>query len=129
MDGDTIMYVVWAVLLFAIIISALVAYWARRRRTKGLLLAELFDGYFRGDVRPDQVGQRAQQIASRHFRASAEFYALVTAAFQRAVSDRLAHEPHSEESERKLLRLLAALKTEFGLTDRYQIEAWRAGRE
>jgi hypothetical protein len=24
---------------------------------------------------------------------------------------------------------LAALKNEFGLTDRYQIEGWRAGRE
>ena len=29
----------------------------------------------------------------------------------------------------KLLRLLAALKKEFGLTDLYQIEAWRPGRE
>jgi hypothetical protein len=28
-----------------------------------------------------------------------------------------------------LLRLLAALKTEFGLTDRYLIEGWRTGRE
>jgi len=27
------------------------------------------------------------------------------------------------------LGLLAALKNEFGLTDLYQIEGWRAGRE
>ena len=29
----------------------------------------------------------------------------------------------------KWLKLLADLKTEFGLTDRYRIEGWRAGRE
>ena len=31
--------------------------------------------------------------------------------------------------EAKLLGQFAALKTEFGLTDRYRIEDWRAGRE
>ncbi len=35
----------------------------------------------------------------------------------------------TEERQKKLLRMLAALKNEFGLTDRYQIEGWRTGRE
>jgi hypothetical protein len=51
------------------------------------------------------------------------------AAFQRAVDANFAHESHSQEDERKFLGLLAALKNEFGLTDLYQIEGWRAGRE
>ena len=63
------------------------------------------------------------------FIQSTEFYSLVIAAFQRAVDANLEHRPHSRDDERKLLSLLAALKNEFGLTDRYQIEAWRAGRE
>jgi hypothetical protein len=36
---------------------------------------------------------------------------------------------HTAQDEAKLLRQFAALKTEFGLTDRYRIEGWRAGRE
>ena len=44
------------------------------------------------------------------------------AAFQRAVDANFAHESHSKEDERKFLRLMAALKNEFGSTDLYQIE-------
>ena len=76
----------------------------------------------------DQLGQRARKITSRHFTGTSEFYSLAIAAFQSAVDAKVAH-LHSEKDERKLLRLLAALKNEFGLTDRYQIEGWRAGRE
>jgi hypothetical protein len=54
---------------------------------------------------------------------------LATAAFHGAVDAKLEHQAHSEEDERKPLGLLAALKKEFGLTDLYQIEAWRPGRE
>jgi hypothetical protein len=129
MDGDAIMYIVWGVLLLAILIWLFLAYWSRRLHAKRLLLTDLFNGYFRGDVPVDQLGQRTRQIASRHFMGGAEFYSLAIAAFQRAVDAGPAHQPPSEERQKKLLRLLAALKNEFGLTDRYQIEGWRAGRE
>jgi hypothetical protein len=129
MDGDTIIYIVWGVLLLGILISILVAYRSRRLRAKRLLLMELFDRYFRGDMSADQIGQRARQSVGRHFTGGAEFFALVTAAFQNAVDASLSQEPHSEARQKKLLGLLAALKNEFGLTDRYQVEGWRAGRE
>jgi hypothetical protein len=35
----------------------------------------------------------------------------------------------SVQDEAKLLGQFGALNTEFGLTDRYRIEGWRAGRE
>ncbi len=129
MDGDTIMYIVWGVVLLGILISIFIAYWTRRVRAKRLQLLDLFNGYFRGDVPADQLGVRARQIASRHFMGSAEFFSLAVAAFQGAVDASLTHQPHSEERQKKLLRMLAALKNEFGLTDRYQIEGWRTGRE
>ena len=129
MDGDTIMYIVWGVLLFGILISILVTYWSRRLRAKRLLLMDLFTGYFRGEVSAEQLGQRARQVASRHFTGSDEFFSLAIAAFQGAVDDRLAHQPRSKEQQQKLLRMLATLKNEFGLTDRYLIEGWRTGRE
>ena len=129
MDGDIIMYIVWGVALLGILISIFLAYWSRRLRAKRLQLMDLFNGYFRGDVPADQLGQRTRQIASRHFMGGAEFYSLAIAAFQGAVDAKLAHQPHSEERQKKLLRLLAALKNEFGLTDRYLIEGWRTGRE
>ena len=40
-----------------------------------------------------------------------------------------AQQPYTEQAERKLLSAMAALKREFGLTDRYQVEAWRPWRE
>ena len=129
MVGDTIMYVVWGILLLGILIWFFLAYRSRQLRTKRLLLMDLFNDYFRGDVSADQLGQRTRQIADRHFIGSAAFYSVAVASFQNAVDTRLAHQPHSEERQRKLLRLLAALKNEFGLTDRYQTEGWRAGRE
>jgi hypothetical protein len=129
MDGDTIMYIVWGVVLLGILISIFIAYWSRRHRAKRLQLMDLFSGYFRGDMPADQLGARARQIVSRHFMGSAQFFSLAVAAFQSAVDARLAHQPHSEERQKKLLRMLAALKNEFGLTDRYQIEGWRTGRE
>ena len=129
MNGDTVMYVVWGVFLLGILISIFLTYWSRRLRAKRLQLMDLFSGYFRGDVPADQLGQRTRQIASRHFMGSAEFYSLAVAAFQGAVDAKLARQPHSEERQQKLLRMMAALKNEFGLTDRYLIEGWRTGRE
>ena len=129
MEDDSIIYIVWGVLLLGILISILLAYRSRRLRAKRLLLMELFNGYFRGDMPADQIGQRTRQIASRRFMGSAEFFSLTIAAFQNAVDAGLSRQPHSEERQKKLLGLLAVLKNEFGLADRYQIEGWRAGRE
>lgn len=129
MEDDRIIYIVWEILLLGILITTLLAYRSRRLRAKRLSLMELFNGYFRGDMPADQIGQRVRQIASRHFMGGAEFFSLTIAAFQNAVDAKLSHQPHSEERQKKLMGLLAALKNEFGLTDRYQIEGWRVGRE
>jgi hypothetical protein len=129
MDGDTIMYIVWGLVLLGILIWFVLAYWNRRLHIKRLLLMDLFTDYFRGDVPADQLGQRTRQITSRHFMGSAEFYSLAIAAFQGAVDAMRGPQPHTEEQQKNLLRLLAALKNEFGLTDRYLTEGWRAGRE
>jgi acetate CoA/acetoacetate CoA-transferase alpha subunit len=56
-------------------------------------------------------------------------YSLVVSAFQTAVDATFTQPPHTEQAERKLLSAMAALKREFGLTDRYQVEAWRPWRE
>ena len=47
----------------------------------------------------------------------------------KAADSALAPQAQSKQSQRKLLNAMANLKQEFGLTDRYQIEAWRPGRE
>jgi hypothetical protein len=60
---------------------------------------------------------------------SDEFYALTVSAFQSAIDANLAQQTHTERGERKLLNAMATLKQEFGLTDRYQVEAWRPWRE
>jgi len=128
-DGDTIIGIVWGAFLVGILISIYFAHRRRRRRTKRLLMMELLKRYFQGDMPADQLGQRTREIADYHFIRSAEFYSLAIAAFQGAVDAKLASQAHSKEDERKMLSLLAALKKEFGLTDLYHIEAWRAGRE
>ena len=129
MDRDTIIYIVLGVILAGILMPILLTYRSRRLRSKRMLLTDLFRGYFRGDVPTDQLGPRARQIASSHFIGSSGFYSLAIAAFQGAVDATLARQAHSQERQKELLRLLAALKTEFGLTDRYMIEGWRTGRE
>ena len=90
---------------------------------------ELLKGYFHGDMPADQVGRQARELASPHFLNSAEFYSLAVAAFQSVADAKLTFQPNSKEDESKLVRMLAALKSEFGLTDRYKIEGWRAERE
>jgi hypothetical protein len=129
MGGDTIIWIVWGAFLVGILISIYFAYRRRRLHTKRQLVMELLKEYFQGDMPADQLGQRTREIADQHFLHSAEFYSLAIAAFQGAVDAKLASQAHSKEDESKLLSLLAALKKEFGLTDLYQIEAWRAGRE
>ena len=92
------------------------------------MLMDLLKGYFKGDVPADQLGRRAREIVSRHFTRSDEFYSLAVAAFQRAVDATLTQQAHTK-GERRLLSAMAALKNAFGLTDRYQVEAWRPWRE
>ena len=72
---------------------------------------------------------RSREIVSAHYTYSDEFYSLVVSAFQTAVDASFARQPHTAQADRKLLSAMAALKQEFGLTDRYQVEAWRPGRE
>jgi hypothetical protein len=115
-----------AVLVVALACLYLV-YRYRQLRAKRLA-SELLSGYFRSAMPTDQLGRRTREIASRQFIASKEFHSLAIAAFQSAADTKLGG-THSLEDERILLRLLADLKTEFGLTDRYRIEGWRAGRE
>ena len=129
MDSDTFSDIVWGVVLVAILGSICLGHYRRRRRTKRALIAELLRQYFHGDMPPEQLGQRTREIAGRHFMGSAELYSLVVAAFQGSVDATLARQPHTKEDDKNSLRLLAALKKEFGLPDRYRTEEWRPGRE
>jgi hypothetical protein len=129
MDSDTIVLIIAGAVLAGVLLSIGFAYWRRRLRRNRLRVNEHFKRYFHGDMQVDALGRQIREIASRHFLGSGEFYALAITAFQRAVDATLAHAANPKEAERKLLSLLAALKREFALTDRYQIEAWRAGRE
>src|ERR1700739_1475841 len=125
--ADTIIGLFGAILI-ALFLSIYFTYRRSLIRTKRLL-TELLNRYFDGALPADQVGQRAAEIASGHFLRSTGFYSLAVAAFQSAADTKLARRAHSVEDESTLLRLFAALKREFGLTDRYQSEGWRAGRE
>ena len=117
---------VTAVLVGLIVGSAIVYFlWNCRRRAKRLT-TELLKGYFQGDIDTRQFARRMRESGDYGFTGGAEFYALATAAFQRAADAQL---PHTKEDESKLLRSLAALKEEFGLPDLYRTEAWRSGRE
>ena len=115
--------------IFAVALICLYLVYRHRQLRAIRQTGDLLHEYFRSAMPADQVGQRTREIASRHFIASNEFYSLVTAAFQSAAAAKLGQQTHSVEEERTLLKLLADLKTEFGLTDRYRIEGWRAGRE
>jgi hypothetical protein len=101
-----------------------------RRLTNGLLAA-----YVNGDIPADQLDKRSRDIASRHFLLSPEFYSLAIAAFQSALDAKFAKREYSAgvnharlEDQSELVRRLAELKKEFGLTERYRFEG-RPGRE
>jgi hypothetical protein len=126
MSRVTVAIIVLAVL--AVGSTAVYFLWGRRRRAKRLTI-ELLNGYFQGRIDALQFARRLRESGDYGFTGSAEFYALVTAAFQRAADAQLAHHPHTMEDESKLLRSLAALKEEVGLPDLYRIEGWRPGRE
>ena len=129
MDSDTTISIVRGAVLAGILVLIYLAYRHRRLRVKRVMMMDLLKRYFQGDVPSDQLGPRIREIANRHFMQSSEFYSLAIAAFQGAADAKLADRGHSAADEKQLLRLLAALKKEFGLPDRYQIEEWRPGRE
>ena len=129
MDNDIFSGIVWAAALLGILISFCLAQWRRRQHTKRLLIRELLKRYFQNDVPANELRSRIREISNYFFMHSTDLFALVIAAFQRAVDEKLAHEENFKEDERKLLSQLAVLKRELGLTDLYQIEGWRAWRE
>ena len=129
MDNDIFSSIVWAAALLGILISFCLAQWRRRQRTKRLQMKDLLKAYFQNDMPANELRSRIRKIGNYYFNRSTELFALVIAAFQGAVDEKLAHQENFKESERKLLSQLAALKKELGLTDLYQIEGWRAWRE
>ena len=102
-------------------------YWHRRHRASKRMQS-LLEDYFDEKIDVEEVGRQARAAVGRSFLGGNESFAGTIRAFHKAVDKRLPP-GHSQKEEAKLLGLLAALKNEFGLTDRYQIEGWRAGRE
>ena len=100
----------------------------RLRKTKRRI-GEFLADYFNDGLPLDQLSRRARDVASWRFIGSPECQALVQSAFQRAAEAKLAGKAHSLEIEKKLLTMLAAVRSEFGLPERYQSEGWKAGRE
>ena len=129
MKIDTITIIASGALLAAVLLVLYAGHLRRRHHRRQVLVMDLLRDYFRGDMPVRQLSQRMRQIGSRHFIGSDEFYALVVSAFQTAADAALAPQAHTKQSERKLLSAMANLKQEFGLTDRYQVEAWRPWRE
>jgi hypothetical protein len=125
MSGVRIVFV--AAIIVAALLCLYVVWWQRRNHTKRLIGA-LLEGYFDGRISVEDVGRRAREITSRRFLGGPEILALTHAAFQRAADTTLTQN-YSLEVEQRLLSLLAALKNEFGLPERYLTEGWRAGRE
>ena len=129
MKIDTITLIISGALLAAALIVLFVGHLRRRHHVRRLLVMDLLRSYFKDDMPANQLGRRTREIVSEHFTYSDEFYSLVVSAFQTAVDATFAQQPHTEQAERKLLSAMTALKREFGLTDRYQLEAWRPWRE
>jgi hypothetical protein len=129
MKNDTITIIASGALLAVALLVLYVGYLRRRHHVRRLLVMDLLRDYFRGDMPAPQLKRRTREIASQHFTSSDEFYALSVSAFQGAADSALASKVQSKQSERQLLNAMANLKQQFGLTDRYQVEAWRPGRE
>jgi hypothetical protein len=109
----------------------IVVYLVDRRRQLRVRreMRSLLNEYFDEKIPVEQLGRRARELAGHRFTAGNEFFSEAVSAFQRGADEKIAARAHTIQDENKLLRLLAALKNEFGLTDRYRIEAWRSGRE
>ena len=126
MDQPTAFAILLAACIAAILIVAAVYRYRRLRATR--LMHGLLEDYFQEKIGVEQLGQRARESVGRRFVGGNESFAEVASAFQHAVNTRLPPR-HSVEDESKLLRMLAAARSEFGLTERYKNEGWRAGRE
>jgi hypothetical protein len=129
MKIDTITLIISAALLAGALIALFAGHLRRRHRLERQLIKDLLRSYFKGDVSTDQLGSRTREIVGQHFTRSDEFHSLVVSAFQNAVDASLTRPTFAKQGEKKLLGAMAALKNEFGLTDRYRVEAWRPGRE
>ena len=129
MKIETISIIASGVLLAVALVVFYAGYLRRRHHLRRLLIMDLLREYFKGNVPAQQLKQRTREIASRHFTDSNEFYALAVSAYQGAADSALALQGHAKQGERKLLSAMANLQREFGLPDRYQVEAWRPGRE
>lgn len=121
MDSDTIIGIVLGAVLIGILLAIYFAY-RHRRYTRRLLIMELLDGYFQGGMPPDELAKRMREIAGQHFMRSAELHWLVTTAFQGAMAAMPTQQASFLENKMKLVRLLAALRKEFGLTPYYHAE-------
>ena len=118
-----------AIVFCLIVLGAILAgviYWNRRlhaaRQIDGLL-----EEYFQGKMPVGQLGQRARALASQAFFGGSTFFALAVSAFQHAIDVTRAKQA-SLRDEDELMRRLADLKREFGVTERYKFEG-RPGRE
>jgi hypothetical protein len=129
MANDTIINIILGAFVLGILAAIYVAVQRRRLHAHRLTMMDLLKQYFQGDLPIDQLGRRIRELVSRHFIYGTEFYSLTIAAFQGGVDAIRAHRVPSKEDERKLMRLLAALKEEFGLTDLFKSQEWRPGRE
>jgi hypothetical protein len=129
MNIETFSSIGWTAALIGAVVSIYLAGRHRRLRIERLRVLEMLKGYFQGGTPADQLGLRMREITGRGFTQSVEFHSLAVVAFQRAIDGILADPSHSPEEERKLLGLFATLKNQFGLTELFQVEAWRAGRE
>jgi hypothetical protein len=129
-DVDTGRLIDFGVFCAGCAVAAIVLYLIHRHRRRRAmnLMRGLFADYFDEKIGVEEVGRKTRAVVGRGFLGGNESFAETVRAFQKAVDKRLPPN-HSLKDEAKLLGLLAALKTEFGLTDRYLIEGWRAGRE
>jgi hypothetical protein len=128
MKMDTITLIISGALLATALVFLFVGHMRRRHHLTRRLM-DLLKSYFKGDVPAKELRRRTREIVSQHFTRSNEFYSLVVSAFHGAIDATLTPQTHTEQGERKLLRAMATLKHEFGLTDLYQVEAWRPWRE
>ena len=130
MKMDTITLIISGALLATALVFLFVGHMRRRHHLKRRLLMDLLKSYFKGDVPAKKLRRRTREIVSQHFTRSNEFYSLVVSLpFRVLLMQPLRRRRSTEQGERKLLSALATLKHEFGLTDLYQVEAWRPWRE
>ena len=110
-------------------VAAILIYLAyqHRRRHAANLMRGILEDYFEEKIGVDELARNARAAVGHRFLGGNESFAGSVRAFQNA-AERLPPNYLQKDAD-KLLGLLAALRNEFGLADRYQIEGWRAGRE